>query len=203
MINESLKTILGEDLVKQIETKIGTLDEEAKGKLNIANVGDGSYMPRAKYNALNDSVEDFKKQIADRDTQLEDLKKANKGNEDLVAKIKTLQDENATIKTDYEAKLEAQARSTAISEAISGAKAKNVKTILPLLDDSKIIYKDGKLVGVDEQLKALKEAEDSSFLFEATPQHNKGFNPGKTGEAPQNTNESMNSLIRGGLGTSL
>lgn len=197
MLNETLKAMLGDDLVKQIETKIGSLPEDEKSKVNIVNIGDGSYIPRSKYNDLNTSVEDLKTQIATRDTQLEDLKKANKGNEDLTTKIKELQTENATIKTEYEAKLETQARNSAINEYLGSAKAKNVKTILPLLDNEKIIYKDGKLLGIDDQVEAIKK--ENSYLFEEAKAHNGGFNPnpGAGDKTTVSTNDAMNNLIRG------
>lgn len=193
MLNENIKLILGEELVKQVEAKLESIED--KDKVIIANVGDGSYMPRTKYNSLNDSVEDLKKQIADRNIQLTNLKNNNKGNEDLLQQIKDLEISNKQIKSEYEDKLTARDRSYAIQEAIASSKAKNVKTILPLLDDEKIIYKDGKLEGLSEQLEAIKK--DNDFLFEVAKQGGGGFNPNPNNSGGTTTNDTMNALIRG------
>ena len=55
-------------------------------------------------------------------------------------------------------------KNTAISQAISTAKGKNEKAILALLDSEKITFKDGKLEGVEGQLKELQKSD--SYLFD-------------------------------------
>jgi len=194
MLNESLKTILGDELFNQISTKLEGMDATAKEKVNIANIGDGSYMPRSKYNEVANKVTELEGQIASRDDQLKDLAKNNKGNEEFLKQIKELQDTNNTIKSDYEAKISKMTTDHAIERAISGAKAKNVKAVMGLVDLTKVTYKDDKLIGLDEQLEALRKTD--SYLFEEAKTHNSGFNPGKQQEAPNN-NAVMNDLIRG------
>ena len=56
-------------------------------------------------------------------------------------------------------------KNTAISQAISTAKGKNEKAILALLDSEKITFKDGKLEGLEDQLKELQKSD--SYLFDA------------------------------------
>lgn len=56
-------------------------------------------------------------------------------------------------------------RNTAINTAISNAKGKNQKAILALLDSEKITYKDGKLEGLEDQLKELQKSD--AYLFDA------------------------------------
>ena len=46
------------------------------------------------------------------------------------------------------------------------AKAKNIKTVLPLIDTDKVsVNKDGSLTGLSEQIDAVKK--DNSYLFDA------------------------------------
>lgn len=77
----------------------------------------------------------------------------------------------------------------ALDIALMSAGAKNNKAVKALLNlDGAKIGEDGKVVGLDEQLKALKSAADSSFLFEVT-QTPKGGNPAGNPEKKVNFNE--------------
>lgn len=55
-------------------------------------------------------------------------------------------------------------KNTAINQAISNAKGKNAKAILALVDSDKITYKDGKLDGLEDQLKLLQKSD--AYLFD-------------------------------------
>lgn len=55
-------------------------------------------------------------------------------------------------------------KNTAINQAISNAKGKNAKAILALVDSEKITYKDGKLDGLEDQLKELQKSD--AYLFD-------------------------------------
>lgn len=56
-------------------------------------------------------------------------------------------------------------KNTAINQAISNARGKNAKAILALVDSNKITYKDGKLEGLEDQLKELQKSD--AYLFDA------------------------------------
>lgn len=124
-------------------------------------------------NALNDKIngltserDGLQKQIDDRDEQLTTLKKSAKDNEELQGQIKQLQEDNKTAKQNYQDQLAKQNKSFKIEGALRDAKAKNIKTVLPLIDTEKVsVNDDGSLNGLSEQLDAVKK--DNSFLFEA------------------------------------
>ena len=71
---------------------------------------------------------------------------------------------------DYKNGIVARERSQALEQAIKGAKGKNPKAILALLDSEKITYKDGKIEGLDDQLKNLQKSD--SYLFEGVVDDN-------------------------------
>src|SRR5690625_4961117 len=81
-----------------------------------------------KADELKTQLEDYKQQIADRDTQLEELKKVDA--EGLQAKIDELQQQNETTKTAYEQKLQQQAFDHALDSSLSAAKARNIKSVI-------------------------------------------------------------------------
>lgn len=116
---------------------------------------------------LNTKVTDLQTQLGERDKQLRELKKAAKDNDALTQKITELETANKTAATEYENKLTAMQKAHAIEGGIRDAKAKNVKAVTALLDMEKISYVDGKLIGLNDQIEALRKGEDTSFLFQS------------------------------------
>lgn len=122
----------------------------------------------------NDELETMKKSVGDTTALSDQIKQLEKDKEDLTNKL------NSEV---------AQLQKThAIESGLRDAKAKNIKTVMPLLDMDKITYTDGKLEGLDAQIEALTKAEDTSFLFGNTvtapsgttlsnPPSNGGINP--------------------------
>lgn len=84
-------------------------------------------------------------------------------------------------KAEGSAEIEKFKFNTALDNALKGAKVKDSKTISGLLDMEKIKLENEEIVGLDEQLKTLKESHD--YLFDndgKTPQFS-GSTPGGTG----------------------
>jgi hypothetical protein len=155
-----LQKLLGEELYKQVMEKVG--DNK------IAIVSDGNWFPKEKFDTVNTENKELKGQLKDRDKQLKDLETKAQGNEDLQKQIRDLQDANKKVADDYEAKLNQQSFDFALKDALTGAKAKNPKAVEALLN-KEIIKLDGdKLLGLEEQLKNLKESD--AYLFEAEQQ---------------------------------
>lgn len=74
-----IKELLGEDLTKQVNEKLGDYR---------INVGEEKLIPKTVFDADKTKL---KEQLEERDKQLADLKKANKDSEELVAKITELE----------------------------------------------------------------------------------------------------------------
>lgn len=154
-----LKELLGEELYSQVAEKLG--DKE------VAVVNDGSWIPKPKFDALNEQVKDLKTQLSERDDQLKELGKAAKDNEELTTRITELEAANEKQTTEYAAALRQKSIDYAIETALIAAKAFDPKTVVPLIDLSRItVADDGTVSGVDEQVKALGEAK--GFLFDAS-----------------------------------
>ncbi|MCM3110677.1 phage scaffolding protein [Lederbergia lenta] len=117
-----------------------------------------------KVESLESQIEDYKGQLADRDTQLQELGEKAKGNEELTAQIEDLKQQNETTKSEYEGKLEKQAFDHKLENSLSGAKVKNTKALRALLDMDTIKLDGDVLKGLDNQLDALKESD--AYLFE-------------------------------------
>lgn len=151
--------------MKREELKEHGLSEEQINFVMAQNGKDVNAL-NDKINGLTSERDGLQKQIDDRDEQLTTLKKSAKDNEELQSQIKQLQDENKTAKQNYQDQLAKQNKSFKIEGALRDAKAKNIKTVLPLIDTEKVsVNDDGSLNGLSEQLDAVKK--DNSFLFEA------------------------------------
>jgi myosin heavy subunit len=139
-----------------------------------------------KVEQYKEQLEEKDKQLKDRDTQLEELSKKAKGSEELTEEIEKLKEANEKATKEYEDKLSKQAFEYELEKEINKAQAKNPKAVKALLDVENIKLDGNKLIGLEDQLGALKESD--AYLFgEEEP-------PGLKGRTPHtpNTNNQTN-----------
>lgn len=178
--DEFIKLGLDEDTAKKCET---ASNEELKG-----------FIPKTRFDEVNNERKQFELDVRDRDGQLEKLKNSTGDVEGLKAQIATLQADNKTKDDKHTAEIKQLKVEAAVEAALTGAKAKNAKAVRALLDldlEKIKVKEDGTLDGLslDDQIKKLQGAEDSKFLFDAADKKTKikGANPGDPGkEDPDN-----------------
>lgn len=128
-----------------------------------------------------------KEQLTQRDTQLTELGEKAKGNEALTTQINELTEANKQAKADYDTQLHQQAFDHKLDGALVGAKVKSNKSLIPHLDMDKIKLDGETLLGLDDQLKAIKESD--GYLFgsdEPTPDNdNPQFSQGQHQKSPE------------------
>lgn len=169
---------------------MGLTDEQAT---KVMGSIDGNFVPKNRFNEVNEENKTLKKTVSDRDKQLEDLKKSSGDNEELKKQIADLQKQNADQVKTHEAELKQLKIDNAVDAALTAAGAKNVKAVKALLDLEGVkIGEDGSVIGVKEQIDKLTAAEDSKFLFNAADnsqqkQQFKGFQPGSSSTVPDST----------------
>ena len=147
---------LTEEQLKKIET---ASENELKG-----------YVEKTKYTEL----EAEKKQLAEGNTtlskQLDEVKKNSGDNAELKKQIEEMQNTNKAREKEYTDNLAKIKLDNAVEIALMSSGAKNSKAVKALLNLEKaVLGEDGKITGLEEQIKALKTAEDSSFLFVEGP----------------------------------
>ena len=161
-------------MTKKDFTDLGISEELATKAAEASKKELESYVQKSKYDLAVTEKETLEIQIKEHGKQLEELKKAAKGSEELEKKVKELQDNAAASKAKYEKQINDIQLNHAIDTALKEAKAKNAKAVRSLLDMENIVLDDGKVKGLDKQIKKLQEAEDSKFLFESAPQPEDG-----------------------------
>lgn len=179
-VEMSLKELLGDDLYAQVVEKAG--DQ----KIDI--VSNGQWFPKERFDAVNNEKKELKSQLDERDQQLSTLQKQAKGNEELQNAIEQLQEENKKVSEEYQQKLEKQAFDFALESALRDAKARNIKSVKANLNVEDLKLAGDKVIGLDEQLAALKESD--GYLFETENESP----PGLAGRQPHGTGNSVANL---------
>ena len=160
--------------------KLGLTDELAQKVIdNFGDVIDGEYIPKQRFNEVNNELKSAKDTIKERDTQLEKLQNDNDSNEDLKKQIADLKKANADAAKEAENRLNAERKSNAVKLELSG-KVHNVSVAMSLLKmDDIVMTDDGKVKsGLNEQLKDLQKSD--SYLFITDNKNGNNSNPNNT-----------------------
>jgi predicted RNase H-like nuclease (RuvC/YqgF family) len=137
--------------------------------INGANESMKNFIPKERFDSVNDEKKTYKQQVDDLNNQLETLKKTAGASEELKSQIQTLQ----TQISDKEKEVAGVRLDSAINLALINAKAKNSKVVANLLDKSKMTLDGDKVIGLEDQIKSIQQSD--AYLFGEV-------NPGGTGE---------------------
>ena len=202
---KKLKELIGEDAFKKVETDLN-------GKELIIN--DGTYIPKEKFDKLNDEKKDLQKDkdklTADLQKAQDDLKKIqddNKsGNKTLEQKVedltKKLEDQDKKIadkdKELQQAKVEGVLKDSLTAAGVTNPK--NLKLLMKEFDLNKVeLTEEGKIKGFDDTIKKLQEDYKPLFgeeKFGGTPPGGKG-KPGGEDVKEMSTEEYFESEVFG------
>ncbi|NLI05374.1 MAG: scaffolding protein [Actinomycetaceae bacterium] len=188
---EFLKEILGDDIYNQVAEKL-----KDNANIKLANIANGSYIPKDKFDSVNNDVKTYKAQLTELQTQLEAVKASAAGNQQLQAEIQKLQ----TQLTEKDAEMKQQAFNIAVKDSIRGYKVHDPDVIMPLLDMKTIAQgENGSIVGLKEQLEAMKTARPYLFIEENSSKGGFGGSTTPPAEKPS-PNDAINAAIRGAAG---
>ncbi|NOH14865.1 phage scaffolding protein [Clostridium cochlearium] len=156
-----LSEILGEHF-KQIPE-----DLQKKYK-DIDLVDSSNYVEKKELETANETIKQYKKDITKRDKDLEDLQGKVKDNEELTKEIEKLKEDNKKSSEDYEAKLNQITFETKLEKKLGEFKPKNLGILKKALDIEKISLDGNNFLGLEDQIKNLKES-DPYLFAEETP----------------------------------
>ena len=176
------------DWLKEILKKAGI--EEEKVDSTIADINKElpkHFIPKDKYNEAAEAKKKLESDIQERDKQLEELKKAAGSNEELKKQIETLQADNKKTSEEWETKLAQMQKDFALERALTTAKAKNPKAVKALLDMEQIKLDGEQLLGLEDQLKSIRESDPYLFDNGKDPENVGGnTNPADAGDGDTN-----------------
>lgn len=159
------------------------LDEEMAIKCEKASQEElKGFIPKARFDEVNDERKKLESDVKERDTQLENLKNTTGDIEALRKEITSLQEENKKKDEKYAGELRQLKIDTAVKDALTSAKARNVTAVKALLKnlDKAELDENGVIKGLAEQLESLKQTD--GYLFETkTKPSIKGAKIGETG----------------------
>lgn len=160
--------------------KLG-LTEELAEKVATASAEElKTYIPKSRFDEVNEAKKTAEENVKTRDKQISDLKKATGDNEELKQKFEDLQKENKQASKDYEAKIKQMERDSIDKELLSTSRnLKATKALLGDLDES--LDAEAYKTLRSEEIKALQESEDTKFLFGEGTKFN-GAEPGESGD---------------------
>lgn len=158
---------------------LGLTEEQAKKTLDALK----DYVPKTQLTEVEQERDNLKAAVAERDKQLETLKKSSGDNAALQQQIADLQKANAEQQTAHEAEIAQLKLDNAVESALLTAGAKNNKAVRALLNTEKLrLEKDGTVTGLSEQVKALQKSDSYLFAEKQQSPKFKGFQPGASGD---------------------
>lgn len=172
-----LKQLLGEELYNQVTSKLG--DKKIM-------VDDGNFIPKARFDKVNDQKKELETQLKTSSETIETLKKNNSDNETLQSTIG--EHENTIEKLKKEA--EDKDFNYSLRDALKEAGCIDSRALEVYLTKENLKLEDGKIVGLEEQLNSLKESK--TYLFKDTiPQDTGGLGNFNRNTATDGQTESL------------
>lgn len=154
-------------MTKEQLLAMGLTEEQAEKVLAASSEEMKNFIPKARFDEVNETKKELEQQIKDRDKQLKDLHEKAKGNEELEKTIQELQDINKTTKETYEARIKDMIINAAIQAKLTDAKYPDL--LVTKFDRSKLsVGADGNVSGIDEQLTTIKETYKDLFIPDVT-----------------------------------
>lgn len=152
-------------MTKEKLMEMGLTEEQANNVMEGLN---GAFVPKSRFNEVNEELKTAKATITERDGQLDTLKKSGADAATLQAQITQLQADNAQKDKDHAAEIKKIKVDNAVKEALLQAGAINPATVTPLLAgflEKADLAEDGTIRGLSDEISKLAKTDGTSFLF--------------------------------------
>lgn len=150
-------------MTKEQLVALGISEEQAEKAAEASKEELKSYIPKARFDEVNDAKKKAEDVVKERDQQLETIKKDVGDNEDLKKQIEKLQTDNKEATAKHTQEMKDLQLNNAIKLAVAG-KVHDEIVAATLFDKSKLVLSDdGKVIGLDEQVESMKK--DKAYLF--------------------------------------
>lgn len=174
-----------EEILKDVENSEEIIKNIKKG------IGE-KFVSKEDFNNKNNEVKDLKDQLADRDRQLESLKKVDP--KQLQEEIETLKESNANKQAEFEKKIHTIKVESALDKALLSSGAKNIRAVKALLDidvENVKLDQSGNLENILTLIEGIKTSDP--YLFESDGDPQKGFTGAEPGTGAQTPSQKADS----------
>lgn len=180
---------------KEELVKLGLTEEDAEKVAKASEEELKGYIPKARFDEVNEAKKHAEESVKERDKQIEGLKSSAGDAEKLKQQIDELQKANKEKDSVHATEIKKLKLDNAVDSALNAAKAKNLKAVRALLDlDKAELSEDGTVKGLAEQIEKLSKAEDSKFMFESSGKPK--LKGAKTGEDGSDDNDGKPDLSK-------
>ena len=138
-----------------------------------------SFIPKSRFDEVNNAKNTAEALVKERDGQIETLKNSTGDVDSLKKQIENLQKANKEAADKHADEIKKMKIDSALDAAISNAKGKNAKAIKALLDlENAELEEDGTIKGLADKITALQKSDEYLFEAKGTTQF-KGATPGQ------------------------
>lgn len=143
----------------------GFTEEQAKKVMDLHKADiNGNYIPKTRFDEINEQLKNIKTELTERDSQIASLKKFEGNSKELADKVKELQEQNKQKAAEFEKALKETKLKNAVRTSL-GDSVFDSSLVMGLIDMRKIDLDDKDEVksGLKEQVELLKK--EKAFLF--------------------------------------
>ena len=158
-----LKKILGDT---EGQTAYDKIQADKENHLLVNPIKEPKYAEKTDLDTTNNSITQYKTDIAKRDADLVVLQGKVKDNVEFTTEIENLKKANLKASTEYEATLTQINFDGKFEKALGNYKPKNPKALKALLDMEKVKLDGEAFLGLEDQVKLLKESDPYLFSEE-------------------------------------
>lgn len=164
IIGEELYELLSADKQKQYENK------------DYEDISGGAYVPKKRFDEVNETAKEYRKQVGEMEKQISDLKDQYKDVNGIKEKVTELENANKTQKETYEKQLAEIEFNNALEKSLGIYNIKDKKLVMALIDKNKLKVDGDNIIGFKEQIEPLQKSHE--YLFEKKPNGTGSFNTG-------------------------
>ena len=159
---EFLKDLLNEETYTQLQEQLKDKD------IKLVNLKEGGYVDVDKYKTTVKDLEDTRLELEDRTNKLTELSNNENASQEIKDQLEKLKEDFEQKEADYKAKLIQNEINAKVDKAVLKSGTVDEVAVKAHLQSflNEAEYKDGVIVGLDEQLKELKENKEHLFKNE-------------------------------------
>lgn len=194
---EFLKNVLGDELYSRVKAKVDAYNADSAHKdapLKIVDLSAGEYVSKAKHSALETEANGYKTQLETLNGELTALKNKRGTDSDTKAALETLQTKYDTDIKALQEQIGKAKLDGALEAALAGSRARSTKAVRALLDMERVKLDGDTLIGLEDQLKALKASDP--YLFESTVLAKTGMSHQGGSEGAAEKKDEANAALR-------